>query len=95
MKLRIEKETQTIRDEQNRYVAALAHWTDGNLLKDAEENAEFIIRAVNAHEALLEAAKHLVDDLETSKAIGQITPIGIELLRKYRKVIAQASGRQP
>lgn len=54
-------------------------------------DAEFIIRAVNSHEALLEAAKDLLNKL-TFEGVATTRKQRIEAERKLRSVIAQATG---
>ena len=68
-------------------------WTNGNYfgghaiacvydrMKDAKENAEFIVRAVNSHEALLESLKDVLAHSELQAGI---------IREKAVKAIAQA-----
>lgn len=63
-KLWVDEKTGTIRDDRNRWIVSLAQWTDGTQLSDAKAYAEFIVRAVNSHEELVEGLKQVLAYLE-------------------------------
>lgn len=66
---------------------------NGNVIAEGltEENAAFIVRAVNSHEALLEAAKVLVNSIKWSGDINQVNLA--PKISVLRAAIAKAEGK--
>jgi len=81
------KNPQTIESETGKDIAACGAYRLS--LKEAEANADFIVRAVNSHEALLEAAKQALKFIN-EKANGVYVDASQHLLEK---AIQQTEGK--
>lgn len=88
-KIRYEEGTKTLRSvPENYWIATMDSW-DGAV--DNKANAEFIVRACNSHEALVEACKAVVESGLLSDLNGDET--GGHLLAELRNALNLAEGK--
>lgn len=60
----------------------------------SQENAEFIVRAVNSHYALLEAAKISLDYLESDYIGSNGKDLSNGDIKRIKQTVSQAEGKQ-
>ena len=99
-------EAWTITDEQSRHAAFPVIFGEyGNRIcnvdshedEDCDANAEFIVRAVNSHEEVVEALKSLVhyfEPLEVGVALFNNLPCLRERVDKAQAILAKAEGKE-